>query len=173
MAESVVSKELIEGVRVKQLKKIVDDRGYLMEMMRSDWQEFEKFGQCYVTVCNYGVAKAWHYHKIQTDHFIVVNGTARIALYDARKNSPTFGKLNEFICGAENPALVKIPPFVYHGFTAEGKKPASIINIPTELYNYSKPDEFRRPFNWSEIKYDWKTKTGDMKTTEAEEKSSK
>jgi dTDP-4-dehydrorhamnose 3,5-epimerase len=35
---------MIEGVRIRKLKPIPDERGYLMEMLRSDWEEFEKFG---------------------------------------------------------------------------------------------------------------------------------
>ncbi|RYD03777.1 hypothetical protein N752_18695 [Desulforamulus aquiferis] len=36
---------LIEGVMIKKLPVIPDQRGYLMEMLRSDWPEFERFGQ--------------------------------------------------------------------------------------------------------------------------------
>ncbi len=169
MANSV-QKELIEGVVVKPLKKVVDERGFLMEILRSDWQEFEKFGQCYITVCNPDTAKAWHYHKNQADHFVVLNGKAKIALYDARKDSKTFGKINEFIMSLDEPFLLKIPKLVFHGFTPIGNQAATILNIPTQLYNYSKPDEFRRPYNWHGIKYDWGTSKGDLKSTEEEEK---
>jgi dTDP-4-dehydrorhamnose 3,5-epimerase len=64
--------EYISGVKVRKLRLIADDRGWLMEMLRSDWEEFERFGQTYVTACYPGVVKAWHYHKNQTDHFICV-----------------------------------------------------------------------------------------------------
>ena len=40
-----ISKELIDGVRTKKLRLIPDERGFLMEMLRSDWPEFDKFGQ--------------------------------------------------------------------------------------------------------------------------------
>ncbi len=154
---------LIDGVVLRQLKQIKDDRGYLMEMLRSDWGEFKntgKFGQCYIAVCNSGVAKAWHYHKKQVDRFIVVKGSARIALFDARKKSKTKGELNEFIVGEDNPALLLIPIGVIHGFTSATAEPAYIVNIPTQLYDYSKPDEYRMPFDSKEIPYDWKCERG-------------
>lgn len=154
---------LIDGVQLKQLKQIKDDRGYLMEMLRSDWPEFKKigkFGQCYVTVCNAGVAKAWHFHKKQTDRFIVVKGMARIALFDARAKSKTKGEINDFVIGEDNPALLLIPKGVIHGFTSATENPAFIVNIPTQLYNYKKPDEFRLPFDTPEIKYDWRCERG-------------
>ncbi len=154
---------MIEGTKLKQLKQIKDDRGYLMEMMRSDWTEFKetgKFGQCYMTVCNPNVAKAWHYHKKQFDRFIVVKGMARIALFDLRAGSKTKGELNEFVLGEGNPALLIIPIGVAHGFTSATSEPVHIVNIPTKLYNYKKPDEFRIPFNSKEIPYDWKCEKG-------------
>jgi len=52
------SKQLIQGVQVKQLRWIPDERGKLMEMLRCDDTMFEKFGQVYVTTCYPVVVKA-------------------------------------------------------------------------------------------------------------------
>ena len=41
---------MIEGVKVKRLKVIPDERGLLMEMMRDDDEFFQKFGQVYLSV---------------------------------------------------------------------------------------------------------------------------
>src|SRR3990170_1354878 len=71
---------MIEGVMVKQLKVIPDERGRLMEILRCDEEMFEKFGQVYLTTGYPGVVKAWHYHKGQTDHFCVVKGMMKEAL---------------------------------------------------------------------------------------------
>ena len=146
---------MIQDVIVKKLKPLVDERGYLMEILRSDESLFERFGQCYVTAVHPGVVKGWHYHKIQTDNFSCLQGTARVVLYDPRKNSGTYREVNEFILSLESPLVVKIPPFVFHGFTAEGNQDALILNLPTEPYHYSEPDEFREsPFS-EKIPYDW------------------
>jgi dTDP-4-dehydrorhamnose 3,5-epimerase len=155
-----LQKELIQGALVRKLKLIPDERGFLMEMLRSDWPEFERFAQSYVTACYPGVIKAWHYHKKQTDHFVCISGMAKVVLYDARPNSSTRGIINEFHVGMMNPSLVKIPPLVYHGFTAEGVVPALIINFPTELYHYDEPDEYRALYNDPSIPYDWSHKHG-------------
>ena len=40
---------MIDGVIVKKLKVIPDERGRLMEIMRSDDSFFKKFGQVYMT----------------------------------------------------------------------------------------------------------------------------
>lgn len=78
-----------------------------------------------------------------------------MVLYDARTESPTFGKINIFHLGHLNPVLLRIPPLVYHGFTAEGNQTALMVNYPSELYNYKDPDEFRAPYNDPSIPYDW------------------
>ena len=150
-----ISTELIDGVKIKPLKVIADDRGKLMEVLRSDEPLFEKFGQIYVTVCKPRVVKGWHYHKIQIDHFVCLQGTAKVVLYDARKNSRTHGQINEFILGWDDQKLVKIPTYVYHGFTALGNQDAMILNIPTEAYRHTDPDEFRADLFSGEIPYDW------------------
>ncbi|MEW6227343.1 MAG: dTDP-4-dehydrorhamnose 3,5-epimerase family protein [Bacillota bacterium] len=153
-------KTMIDGVRVRALRLIPDERGYLMEMLRSDWPEFDRFGQSYVTACYPGVVKAWHYHSKQWDHFVCVSGMAKVVLFDSRQDSPTCGQVNEFHLGHLNPVLVKIPPLVYHGFTAEGGETALIVNFPTELYNYQEPDESRLPYDDPSIPYSWGVRHG-------------
>lgn len=147
---------MIDGVKVKELIVHEDDRGFLMEMLRSTDPEFQKFGQVYITMVKPGVAKAWHYHKLQTDHFVCVGGVAKIVLHDTREGSPTFGETNEFVVGWDvGQKLIVIPTDVYHGFTAVGDEPALIVNIPTEVYNNNDPDEYRLPYDDSSIGYDW------------------
>ncbi len=146
---------MIEGVAVRELKQIHDERGYLMEMLRSDWPEFEKCGQCYVTTAYPGVVKAWHYHKMQTDHFVVLRGTAKVVCYDNRDEAKTKGDVDEFFPGEKNPLLIKIPPGVLHGFKAIGSEPVYLVNLPTRLYNYDEPDEYRLPYDSEEVPYEW------------------
>ncbi|MCR4408424.1 MAG: dTDP-4-dehydrorhamnose 3,5-epimerase family protein [Anaerolineae bacterium] len=151
---------MIEGVTVRKLRLIPDERGFLMEMLRSDWEEFDKFGQVYVTAVYPGVVKGWHYHKIQTDRFVCVAGMAKVVLYDGREGSPTRGEVNEFFMGIQNPILLKIPPGVMHGFKGISPDMTLIINIPSEPYNYENPDEYRLPAHTDQIPYDWARKDG-------------
>jgi dTDP-4-dehydrorhamnose 3,5-epimerase len=106
------------------------------------------------------VIKGWHYHRKQTDHFTVVKGMAKVVLYDGREDSPTHGEINEFFMGDMNQILLKIPPLVMHGFKAIGTELAYVINCPTEVYNYEQPDEYRLPYDTTEIPYDWGIKMG-------------
>lgn len=151
---------MIQGVVIKKLKVIPDERGRLMEILRSDDEIFTKFGQVYMTTAYPGVVKGWHYHKKQTDHFTVVKGMIKLVLYDNRNDSSTKGEINEFFLGEHNPLLVKIPPFVLHGFKCISEEEAICINAPTELYNYDQPDEFRVDPHKNDIPYEWETKDG-------------
>jgi len=69
---------MIQGVQIKQLKVIPDERGRLMEMLRADDKLLEKFGQVYMTTAYPGVVKAWHYHKKQWDHVVCVRGMMKV-----------------------------------------------------------------------------------------------
>lgn len=151
---------MIEGVNVKRLKVIPDERGWLMEMLRCDDEIFQQFGQVYMSVAYPGVVKGWHYHRKQTDYFTVVKGMAKVALYDTRKDSPTYGEVNDFFMGERNPILITIPPLVLHGIKGIGTEPAYLINCPTEPYNYDEPDEFRVAPHDNDIPYDWSGKDG-------------
>ncbi len=150
---------MIQGVKIKKLKVLKDSRGFLMEILRSDDKIFQKFGQVYLTFCQYGVVKAWHYHKLQDDYFVCLQGRALVGLYDARKGSKTYDKIARFILTAPEEKgqhiVLKIPKGVVHGFTALTKKGAKILNVPTRVYNYKKPDEYRLPWNTVEIRFHW------------------
>ncbi len=148
---------MIEGVKVKKLKVIPDERGRLMEILRSDDKEFfEKFGQVYMTTVKPGVVKAWHYHKIQRDNFCCVKGKIRVGLYDAREKSSTFKKTMDITLSLDDPKLISIPSGVYHGFKGIADEESIVINTPTELYNHTNPDEYRIDADKNDIPFDWR-----------------
>ena len=100
---------MIEGVTVKSLRVIPDERGWLMEIIRRDDPFFTRFGQTYLTVVYPGVVKGWHWHREQTDHFCVLKGMAKVVLFDRRDGSPTRGEINEFFLGEKNPQYDSLP----------------------------------------------------------------
>lgn len=151
---------LIEGVAVRPARVLPDERGRLGEIMRADDPWFKKFGQVYFTTTYPGIVKAWHYHKIQTDHFYVVKGTVKIGLYDDRKDSPTYGVVNEVYLSEHLPGLLRIPPGVQHGWMCVGDSECYVVNVASEVYNYSSPDEYRTHPHDNHIPYDWTCKDG-------------
>jgi dTDP-4-dehydrorhamnose 3,5-epimerase len=151
---------MIEGVQVKKLKVIPDERGRLMEILRCDEEIFMKFGQVYLTTTYPQVVKAWHYHRVQTDFITCVKGMLKLVLYDDRKGSPTYGEINEFFIGDYNPCMVRVPNMVYHGWKCISEEEALVVNAPTEPYNGSEPDEFRLDPHNNSVPYRWVRKDG-------------
>jgi dTDP-4-dehydrorhamnose 3,5-epimerase len=150
----------IEGVKVKPLRLIPDDRGWLLEILRCDDAElFSKFGQVYVSATYPGVVKAWHYHERQVDNFACITGMVKLVLIDTRPGSPTEGTVNEFWIGAQNPMVVQVPNLVYHGWKNIGQEVALVLNVPTEPYRYGDPDEYRIEPHGT-LPYDWTRKDG-------------
>ena len=149
---------MIQGVQVKQLKPHADERGYLMELLRSDDEVFAGFGQSYVALNYPGVVRAWHYHLLQTDFFAAVKGMVKVVLYDNREGSPPRGQVEEHFLGEQNPTGLKIPVGVIHGYKTIGTEPSLLINFPDHLYNPASPDEYRLPWNSPEVPYDWAIK---------------
>jgi dTDP-4-dehydrorhamnose 3,5-epimerase len=146
---------MIQGVEFRALKRNCDERGFLMEVLRTDFDLFRKFTMVYVSKNYPGVVRAWHYHKLQDDIFCCVSGMVKAACYDAREDSPTRGEVNEFFLGDDNPGLLKIPVGVYHGYKTVGLQPSLLLNFPTELYNHQQPDEYRAAWNDPAIPYSW------------------
>ncbi len=148
----------IQGVEVKPLTMYCDERGGLMELLRSDDAIFQKFGQVYVSITYPGVVKAWHYHKKQTDYIVVIKGMSKMVLYDDREGSPTKGLINEFFLGEHSHTLITIPPGVIHGQKPYGRGPSYLINLPTETFSREHTDEYRiDPFD-NDIPYNWDLK---------------
>ena len=149
---------MIKDIHLKKLKAIPDERGRLAEILRSDDELFMKFGQLYFTTTNPGVVKGWHMHRIQVDNVACIKGMIKLVIYDQRADSPTKGEVNEFFIGDHNLMLVQIPNNVFHGWKCISESEAIIINCPTELYNYEKPDQVNVDPHNSDIPYDWARK---------------
>ncbi|MBI4261459.1 MAG: dTDP-4-dehydrorhamnose 3,5-epimerase family protein [Actinobacteria bacterium] len=145
----------IDGVWVKPLKVIPDERGRLFEILRSDDDGFVKFGQVYMTTTYPGVVKAWHLHRVQDDNFCCVRGMVKLVLHDGREGSPTRGTVTEHFIGDHNMLLVRVPAGVHHGWKCISEEEALVVNVPTEPYDPRSPDEYRVPWDSPEIPYSW------------------
>ena len=151
---------LMHGVKTKKLRLVPDERGWLMEVLRSDDSDFfQKFGQVYVSATYPGAVKAWHYHKQQIDNFACITGMVKLVLVDTREGSPTRDVVNEFFLGSQNPTLVQVPNLVYHGWKCISSEVSTVVNVPTELYHYADPDEYRLAAHGT-LPYDWTRKDG-------------
>ncbi len=151
---------MIDGVKIKKLKVVPDERGRLMEILRADDEFFEKFGQVYMTTTFSGVVKAWHKHEKQADNMACIAGMVKVVLRDARKGSPTFEKIDEYFMGVHNPILIHIPTGIWHGWKCIGPEESIVVNAPTRMYDHNKPDEQRLDPHKGGIPYDWNRRDG-------------
>ncbi|GAK11057.1 dTDP-4-dehydrorhamnose 3,5-epimerase family protein [Geomicrobium sp. JCM 19039] len=149
---------MIEGVKVKQLIKHHDDRGYFAELVREDESILTQFGQMSLSMSYPGVIKAFHYHEKQDDVWFFPAGNAQVVLYDTRRSSPTYKETDVYYMGESNPIVLLIPRFVAHGYRVLGNTPLSIIYLTTHAYRRDEPDEKRIAWNDPRIGFDWNTK---------------
>jgi dTDP-4-dehydrorhamnose 3,5-epimerase len=151
---------VIEGVTIKELRLIPDERGWLMEMLRDDDPFYDRFGQCYVSATYPGVVKGWHFHREQTDHVVCVSGMIKLVMYDGRAESPTRGEVQELFLGELRRLLVRVPKGVHHGWKCVSEETAVVVNIPDRHYDRANPDEERLDPHDNDIPYDWARKDG-------------
>lgn len=137
---------MLTGIVVKPIKRAPDERGSFEEVMRKDWKDLfgdDEVSQANLSVTYPGIIRAWHKHlKGQTDYFIALNGAIKICGYDEKTK-----ELNEIVSTGQMPQIVRMPGHYWHGFKALGNEPAMLLYFTTKLYDYTDPDEERRPWN--------------------------
>ncbi|MDD1729113.1 MAG: dTDP-4-dehydrorhamnose 3,5-epimerase family protein [Methanospirillum sp.] len=147
---------MIEGVSVKPLRQILDERGKVMHMLRCDDLAFLSFGEMYFSIVYPGAIKGWHNHKKMTLNIAVPYGAIKLVLYDERESSKTRGEIQEIFLGPENYCLVRIPPRVWNGFKGIGLTQSLVADCSTIPYD---PEEIDRkdpldpsiPYTWELI----------------------
>jgi len=148
----------IDGVVVVPLRRIPDERGMIMHMLRADAPHFEIFGEIYFATAYPGVIKAWHLHTRQTQNYACLQGMIKLVLYDNRGGSVSRGSLEEIFMGEDNYVLVRVPRGVTNGWKCIGTKTALLANCATEPHD---PTEMIRtdPFS-PDIPYKWDLRQG-------------
>jgi len=159
----------IEGVRIKTLKKMVDQRGYFIEQLKRG--DVDDEGEIFIPEQPFAqmsrslsyarggnppeLIKAFHWHRKQWDYWDIVRGNARTVLVDLREGSPSEGRIQVVAMGENAPKMVAIPPLVAHGFQCLDLHDVLLAYYVTEPYNPADPDEGRIRWNDPRIGFDW------------------
>ena len=144
----------ISGVEIIKKNVITDDRGKILHMLKVDDNNFKKFGEIYFSYVYPKKIKAWHIHKKMTLNYVAAYGKIKLVLYDDRKSSKTFGKIQEILLSNDNHLLVSIPPLIWNGFSSADDNLAVLANcsdIPhdkTEILRLDYDDP-KFPYNWN------------------------
>jgi dTDP-4-dehydrorhamnose 3,5-epimerase len=138
--------EQIDGVLVRHAPTHADERGTLTEVFDDRWAfTNDAVTYVYTSTIRPGRLRGWVVHLDQDDRLFFVTGTAKLALYDAREDSPTFGQVNVHFLGDHDRALVRIPPGVVHAVKNVGDDQVVFVNLPTLPYDHADPDKYRFP----------------------------
>ena len=136
---------MLEGIRIKPLKKRPDERGFFLEVLRNDWKDLleDEIVQANLSISYPGIVRAWHQHQRgQVDYFMALKGSIKICAYDAES-----GELDEIVSTEHNPQIVRIPGIYWHGFKVISHEPAWLLYFVNKLYDYEKPDETHKPWD--------------------------
>jgi dTDP-4-dehydrorhamnose 3,5-epimerase len=147
---------MIDGVQVVPLRRIADERGTVMHMLRATDPHFTEFGEIYFSTVYRGVVKGWHRHREMTLNYACIFGRIKLVLYDERADSPSKGELTELFLGPDNYALVVVPPGVWNGFKGMNDPWAIVANCATRPHDPSRSDRLD-PFA-NHIPYQWEVR---------------
>ena len=126
----------IKGIIVTDLTRYTDERGWLMELFRSDEIEGGVLPvMSYISMTAPGVARGPHEHTYQTDYFCFAGpSTFKVYLWDGRESSPTFKVKQVVMAGEEDPKIVIVPPGIIHAYKNVGPSDGLVVNFPNRLF---------------------------------------
>jgi dTDP-4-dehydrorhamnose 3,5-epimerase len=143
----------IDGVIIRPLKRVPDERGTIMHGVRAD-DALSPFGEVYFKKLYHGVVNGWHVHEQLELNFICLMGMVKLVLADLRPGSSTNGTLQEVFFGDDNYCLVHVPPGVANGSKGMSAPFALICNVasrphdPTLAYRRIDPHSNEIPYDW-------------------------
>ena len=142
----------IDGALLFTPKIFGDDRGAFFEAFRASWLAPAKpMVQWNISRSAAGVVRGLHYHRLQSDYWLVPAGHIRVALVDLRPKSPTHRKGVCLELRDNKPQGLLIPPGVLHGY--------SIIRDATVMYlvdvEYTGKDEYGVRWNDPALAIPW------------------
>ena len=143
----------IDGVKVVPLRRIPDERGTILHMLRRSDEHFVEFGEIYFTSVYEGVIKGWHKHREMTLNYACIHGRIKLVLFDDREGSLTRHQLMELFLGPDDHSLVVIPPEIWTGFKGMTSPFAIVANCCTHEHDPSRSTRLD-PFS-DQIPYDW------------------
>jgi dTDP-4-dehydrorhamnose 3,5-epimerase len=127
---------VIRDVVVRELRKFVDERGWLAELFRQDElaQEFYP-AMAYISTTLPGVTRGPHEHADQADLFCFIGpSNFKIRMWDNRPASETYNHVMTLFVGEDSPKAVLVPKGVVHAYRNVGQVPGVVINCPNRLY---------------------------------------
>ena len=151
--EFVQQSDRIADVFTVRLRSFEDERGRFMETFRREWFPWVDWThvQSNRSDSKAGVLRGLHFHRHQSDYWIVMSGRIRVGMADLRRSSPTFMATICMELDELSATGLLIPPGVAHGFLA--LTDATLTYLVNRYYDAS--DELGVAWNDAQIALPW------------------
>lgn len=115
-----------------QLKKISDERGYLVETIKESIG-----GQSFFSTTKTGITRGNHFHTRKIERFCVIQGEAEIKMRIIGTN-----KILSFKVKGENPSTIDMPIWFTHNITNIGENELLTLYWCNEIFDAKDSDTF-------------------------------
>jgi len=127
-------KPLAERIEIIPRNRIEDSRGWFLKVITGKENGLPDYtGEIYTVYSENGASRGGHYHKQATEWFTLLQGTAKLELFDLQTNERLTMQLD-----ANEPRTVVVPPSVAHRFDAVDGSSFLIIAYTDLIY---KPED--------------------------------
>jgi dTDP-4-dehydrorhamnose 3,5-epimerase len=151
----MVDEPSIDGVTVTEIRPVPTSTGFLTEIFRDSWGlDNLDVRSVFQRTLHPGGLTGWHAHAVTTDRLFCSVGSVEVALFDGRESSPTVDALWRRVIAETRPALLVIPPGVWHAVKNVAPETAVLLNLVDHAYSYEEPDHWRLPIANDVIPYD-------------------
>jgi dTDP-4-dehydrorhamnose 3,5-epimerase len=129
----------------------VDERGWVGELLRSNWVREVVFLQWNVVHSVAGTLRGMHWHEQHHDLIAPLAGTVLVGLADLRQGSPSEGQTELLELVGTRPAAIVVPPGVAHGLYC----PETTTLLYAVSQYWDPADEFGVAFDDPDVGVPW------------------
>lgn len=127
-------------VTIRYLDKNTDDRGTLIEVLRSDI--VGQFNQIYSASIKPGKIRGGHYHKNRKEWFCVLIGEGTYEIKDMET-----GEIKDIVIGNIGEdwqyMQIELVPGLWHSITNTGRSDLVFVSAISDCYDKQNPDTYR------------------------------
>ena len=129
----------MEGIELIKVKPFEDERGLLKKVFKKSFFDINsQVEEAYVLYTHKGSVRGNHYHKINTECFFIISGTAKVAVQSIKS-----GCYDEMEIDYKDNILIKVHPFIAHAFKNEKDVELIIMAIATKEYHQLDKDTYK------------------------------
>ena len=142
----------VEGVQIKELKTLADERGFFREAMKVTDSLFEPgLARLSHLRLKAAIPVAWWVQPAGVVWCYVPQGTVQLVLYDDRPGSTSRGRWGKYWLGENELAgVVRIPAGVIFGCQAQVESNFVLVSDPSANQSAVQPAQLTVTYQWEE-----------------------